>query len=103
MEVAAGEAGEVKLSFLDLVFPLVSVDVLLCMSGSGVGGQAPGLYSDVGCEDNGPPPSVGGRDRRGLLCFLRRSRGGEEAVESGVAGVVVLCAGGRSMGCTEGT
>lgn len=53
---------------------------MLALSVSGVGGQVPGMEVPVvvevveswaGWEDKGPPPGVGGRDKRGLLfCLL---------------------------------
>lgn len=92
--------GELKLSALNLLMPLVSTELLWwrvgCSSASGVGGQAPGrvavergISSLVGCDDKGPPPEVGGRDRRGLLFCLWSSGRGDGGGESSGAGMLV--------------
>lgn len=72
----SGVSGECRLSAaMDLLMPLVSMEEVLwklALSASGVGGQVPGevVQSWVGWEDKGPPPGVGGRDKRGLLFWL---------------------------------
>lgn len=84
------EVGEVAVWKLSAVSLLLSDDMVVSAGWaafSGVaGGDAPGMDS-MGCEESGlgPPPEVGGRDRRRFVAVAAGDRGGD----SGGAGMLV--------------
>lgn len=87
-----GDAGVWKLSVRSMMwFDDAELDRFAdsSFSGSGVGGNSPGMSSaDVGCDERGPPPAVGGR---------AEARGDFGGVYRG-AGMLVPAVRERSMG-----
>lgn len=93
-EADAGDMGVRKLSVRICRAWLCELGILdaMSVSGSGVGGKAPGNSSGVvGCDVSGPPPGVGG------LIALAGDAGGE----SSGAGMLVPAVREYSTGLTE--